>query len=44
MVLGRQKKKGWLSSWEAFDLSTDHKPNNLEEWQRIRNNNGRVER
>jgi hypothetical protein len=44
MVLGRQKKKGWLSSWEAIDLSTDHKPNNLEEWQRIRNNNGRVER
>lgn len=44
MVLGRQKKKGWRSSWEAVDLSTDHKPTNPEERQRILDHHGRVER
>lgn len=44
MVLGRQKKKGWRSSWEAIDLSTDHKPTQPEEQQRILANHGRVER
>lgn len=44
MVLGRQKKKGWRSGWEAIDLSTDHKPTTPEERARILDNHGRVER
>jgi hypothetical protein len=44
MVLGRQKKKGWRSAWEAIDLSTDHKPTTPEERARILDNHGRVER
>jgi serine/threonine protein phosphatase PrpC len=44
MVLGRQKKKGWRSTWEAIDLSIDHKPTAPEERNRILDNHGRVER
>ncbi len=44
MVLGRQKKKGWRSAWEAIDLSIDHKPTIPEERQRILDTHGRVER
>lgn len=44
MVLGRQRKKGWRSSWEAIDLSDDHKPTTPEERQRILDSHGRVER
>jgi hypothetical protein len=44
MVLGRQRKKGWRSSWEAIDLSVDHKPTIPEERQRILDSHGRVER
>lgn len=44
MVLGRQKKKGWRSTWEAIDLSTDHKPTTPEERNQILDNHGRVER
>lgn len=44
MVLGRQKKKGWRSGWEAIDLSTDHKPTTPEERARILDSHGRVER
>lgn len=44
MVLGRQRKKGWRSTWEAIDLSTDHKPTTPEERHRILDNHGRVER
>jgi serine/threonine protein phosphatase PrpC len=44
MVLGRQSKKGWRSSWEAIDLSVDHKPTIPEERQRILDSHGRVER
>jgi serine/threonine protein phosphatase PrpC len=44
MVLGRQSKKGWRNTWEAIDLSVDHKPTTPEERQRILDSHGRVER
>lgn len=44
MVLGRQRKKGWRNTWEAIDLSVDHKPTTPEERQRILDSHGRVER
>jgi serine/threonine protein phosphatase PrpC len=41
-VLGRRSEGG--TSWEAVDLTVDHKPTSPEEKSRILRSNGRVER